>query len=135
MENNSENLLGLKNQVERIHTEAKQFRSETSNTMHAFDKRIERLAFEGEDRDEKVKELDGQVKEFHGKINMPWYKLAAYIAPALIAVATAIYSVTWTLAHVPTGEKFEQMQHDVYEIGAQQRILDGKLDLLLRKTP
>jgi septal ring factor EnvC (AmiA/AmiB activator) len=137
-----EDLESIKDRVEYLHSEAKQFRSETSNTMHAMDKRLERLQYEDERINDRLNsgakafsEVENQIKDVTSKINMPWYKMAALIAPAVIAIATAVYSVTWTLAHVPTGEKFEQMQHDVYEIGAQQRILDGKLDLLLRKTP
>lgn len=131
-----EDFKNLSMRLEQLHTEAKAFRSETSNTMHAIDKRIARLEFEDEKKEERLgagaatmSKLGEQIERVNSKIDTPWYKVVGFIMPALFAVL----SVVWQMARNPSGVEFQQLREQVWKVQSHQESTEQKIDLLLRK--
>lgn len=130
-----DDLESLRDRVEYLHTEAKSWRSETSNMMHTIDKRLSRQEFLGERTEERLNQgsstmskLNEQIERVNAKIDTPWYKVVGFILPAVFAVI----SVVWQMARNPSGAEFEELKRQVWQVQSQNQSFDTKLDMILQ---
>ena len=120
----------LVDRLEYIHSEHKQARSEQSTINVLIDKRVSRLEFVGEQTSERLNggaaafaKLEAQIEKVNAKIDWPWWKVLATVAPAILLIFTWV----WQLSRYPDDTKFEALKLQVQELKLQQVRSEGTL--------
>jgi outer membrane murein-binding lipoprotein Lpp len=120
----------LADRIEYIHTEHKSARAEQATVNVSIDKRVSKLEFLDEQKDARLNggaatfaKLEAQIEKVNAKIDWPWWKVLATVAPAILLILTWV----WQLSRYPDDTKFEALKAEVQDMKVQQVKFEGKL--------
>lgn len=116
---------GLNERVDRLHTEHKVFRDQTTQNIHLHDTRLTKLEFLDQQKQERMAEGSKTFQALRDQISLPWWKILLAVGPGFGALLGLAYSA----GKMPSGDDYRVVQQEVQEL----KINYAKMEGLLRK--